>query len=274
MLHEIEMKGITAMDQSKNSFPCYGVIPARYGSTRFPGKPLAMIFGKPMIWHVYIQALNCPHLKNVIVATDDERILSETASLGVPALMTRSDHRSGTDRVLEASRQMDLPTDAVVVNIQGDEPALEPVMISELVGPFKEPNVQVTTLACRISSEDAKNADQVKVVFDARGKALYFSRSLIPYHRENPVSHFYGHIGLYAFRLKVLENFASLRPSPLERVEKLEQLRMLENNIPIKVVVTQHKSVGVDKPEDILTVSKLIKERGQASYMKALGIGD
>lgn len=262
------------MNPIKDSFPCYGIIPARYGSTRFPGKPLAMIFGKPMIWHVYIQASSCPQLTNVIVATDDKRILSETESLEIPTLMTRSDHPSGTDRVLEASRQLDLPTNAVVVNIQGDEPALDPIMISQLVDPFNDPNVQVTTLAHRISTNDAKDTSQVKVVFDIKGQALYFSRSLIPYHPEDQTPHLYGHIGLYAFRLKALESFASLRQSPLERVEKLEQLRMLENNIPIQVVITQHKSVGVDQPEDIHVVSKMIKERCQVSYKEALGLGN
>ena len=260
------------MNQSENNFSCYGIIPARYGSSRFPGKPLAMIFGKPMIWHVYTQALNCPQISNVVVATDDERILSEAEALEIPAYMTRSDHPSGTDRVLEVSRKLAFPANAVVVNIQGDEPALEPAMLTQLIEPFNDPGVQVTTLACKINPQEAQNADQVKVVFNVDHQALYFSRALIPYHREDRTSQIYGHIGLYAFRMKALERFASLKPSTLENIEKLEQLRMLENGIPVKVVVTQYRSLGVDQPDDIRIVSRLIEERHQVSYMKALGI--
>ena len=240
---------------------CYGVIPARYQSSRFPGKPLAEIAGRPMIWHVYEQARQCSALSAVVLATDDDRIRSTAQQYEIPVVMTREDHPSGTDRVLEAADRMNLPADAVVINIQGDEPALEPAMLSELVQPFVEPEVQVATLACRISAREADDPDRVKVVFAADGRALYFSRSPIPYHRDSRQDEFYGHIGLYAFRMKVLKKFVTLDQSPLEVSEKLEQLRLLENNIPIHVVLTEHRSVGVDRPEDIQVVEQIILEK-------------
>jgi len=178
-------------------------------------------------------------------------------------VMTRADHPSGTDRVLEAATQMNLPADAVVINIQGDEPALEPAMLAELVRPFSEPQVQVTTLARRINAREAASPDQVKVVFTQNGMALYFSRSPIPYQRDAQKVQFYGHIGIYAFRIQALKKFVALDQSRLEVTEKLEQLRLLENNIPIHIVLTEHQSMGVDRPEDIETVSKIIKAKGR-----------
>ncbi|MBW2319065.1 MAG: 3-deoxy-manno-octulosonate cytidylyltransferase [Deltaproteobacteria bacterium] len=237
---------------------CYGIIPARYGSTRFPGKALALIRGKPMFWHVFERARQCPELSNVVLATDDERIAGAAKELDVPVLMTRKDHPNGTSRVMEAAEALGIPQDAVVVNIQGDEPVLNPAMLTELVLPFREKKIQVTTLAQEIDHRQARSPDQVKVVFSKSGRALYFSRLPIPYHQVNPNGEFYGHIGLYAFRMQVLSRFVSLRPSPLESAEKLEQLRLLENDIAIEVVMTAHESVGVDQPEDIQTVEKLL----------------
>ena len=240
---------------------CYGIIPARYGSERFPGKPLADILGRPMFWHVFERARQCPELSQIVLATDDERIKSAAKELEVPVLMTRDDHPSGTDRVLEAAGLLRVPKDAVVVNIQGDEPALEPVMLTELVSPFTDPEVGVTTLARKIDLKEAKNPDRVKVVFAKDGRALYFSRSPIPHHRDVQRDEFYGHIGLYAFRMSILEQFVVLNPSRLETIEKLEQLRLLENGIPIHIVVTDHRSIGVDRPEDIKTVSKILMDK-------------
>jgi 3-deoxy-manno-octulosonate cytidylyltransferase (CMP-KDO synthetase) len=240
---------------------CYGIIPARYQSSRFPGKPLAIIADRPMIWHVYEQARQCSALSAVVLATDDVRIRSAAQQYEIPVEMTRADHPSGTDRVLEAAAKMNLPADAVIINIQGDEPALEPAMLSELVQPFVKPEVQVTTLARKINAREAASPDLVKVVFASNGTALYFSRSSIPHHRDPRKGEFYGHIGLYAFRMKALKNFVALDQSPLEVTEKLEQLRLLENNIPIHVVLTEYQSMGVDRPEDIEIVEKIILDK-------------
>jgi 3-deoxy-manno-octulosonate cytidylyltransferase (CMP-KDO synthetase) len=242
--------------------PCYGIIPARYASTRFPGKPLALIKGKPMFWHVYQRASQCPELQKVIVATDDARIFQAATDLGVPVVMTRPDHPSGTDRVLEAARVAKLPADAIVVNIQGDEPLLQPVMLSELIVPFKAPEIQVTTLAHEIDRDRAQISDQVKVVFAAGGDALYFSRAPIPYSRDNINCVYYGHIGIYAYRMNALIRFADLSPSRLEGIEKLEQLRLLENRIPVHVRVTTYRSTSVDWPEDIEKVVHLMDGKG------------
>ena len=244
-----------------NTLPkCYGIIPVRYKSTRFPGKPLADILGKPMFWHVFNRARLCPELTSVMLATDDDRIFSAAEKLDVPVVMTRDDHESGTDRVLEASESIKIPQDAVVVNIQGDEPTLKPAMISELIVPFNNPEVLVTTPIKKITLEEAGNPDIVKVVFTLNGKALYFSRSPIPCPRENRASEFYGHIGLYAFRMNALRKFVALQPGRLERTEKLEQLRLLENEIPVHVLITKYRSIGVDRPDDVEKVSKILKE--------------
>jgi len=240
---------------------CYGIIPARYQSTRFPGKPLAEILGRPMIWHVFERARQCTALSSVVLATDDDRILSAAQKLDIPVVMTRSDHPSGTDRVLEAAEKLKLNNAAVIVNIQGDEPALEPSMLTELIRPFRLPEIQVTTLARKINAREAQNPNLVKVVFDADHRALYFSRSAIPFHRDATNIIYYGHIGIYAFRMPVLKKFVSLNQSCLEVTENLEQLRLLENNVPIHVVETEHQSIGVDRPEDIEIVSKIIGQK-------------
>ncbi len=239
-------------------YNCYGIIPARYGSTRFPGKPLVDISGKPMFFHVYDRAIKCPDLSKTVLATDDERIYSAAKALDVPVVMTRKDHPSGTDRVFEAALILNLPEDAIIVNIQGDEPLLEPAMLTELVGPFVSPDIEVTTLASKIGQGEAGNINQVKVVFSITGKALYFSRSPIPCYRDTQEELFFGHIGLYAFRMNALKKFVSLGPGRLETAEKLEQLRLLENDIPIHVVLTKHKSIGVDCPEDIKTICEIL----------------
>ena len=240
---------------------CHGIIPARFDSKRFPGKPLADILGRPMIWHVYTRARQCTTLSSVVLATDDARIESAAQRLGIPVVMTRSDHPSGTDRVLEAAQKLNLAPDAVVVNIQGDEPALAPAMLTELVRPFSEPEIQVTTMARKISSDQAHNPDLVKVVVDAKGNALYFSRSPIPYYRQADSNRQFGHIGIYAFRMPILQKFVALPQGRLETIEKLEQLRLLENGIPIHVVETNQQIISVDRPEDIETVCRIISEQ-------------
>lgn len=237
---------------------CYGIIPTRYASSRFKGKPLASILGKPMIWHVYTRARQCSELEQVVLATDDDRIFTAAQELDIPVLMTSTDHSCGTERVLEAARILKVPADGVILNIQGDEPALEPEMLRELLGPFTDPTVQVTTLAHEITAEQAQDADLVKVVLAHDNKALYFSRCPIPYPRDGKDGPYFGHIGLYGFRMKTLEEFVSLAKGALEQREKLEQLRLLENGFAIQVVQTTHKGYGVDRPEDIAIVEKII----------------
>jgi len=213
-----------------------------------------------MFWHVFKRASQCPQLAKTILATDDNRIISAAKDLNVPVIKTRDDHLSGTDRVLEAAELISVPEDAVVINIQGDEPTLESDMLTELIRPFKSSNVQVTTLARKIDTKEAKNPDLVKVVFSKSSRALYFSRASIPYYHSEQRGEFYGHIGLYAFRMNILRQFVEFGPSDLEITEKLEQLRLLENNIPVHVVITQYQSVGVDRPEDLEIVSRILNK--------------
>ncbi|WP_243545542.1 3-deoxy-manno-octulosonate cytidylyltransferase [Pseudodesulfovibrio tunisiensis] len=246
-----------------NTFPeCHGIIPARYESSRFPGKPLANLLGKPMFWHVHSRASQCPLLKSVTLATDDQRIHDAAVELGVPVVMTSSDHTSGTDRVLEAARKLKLDNDAVVVNIQGDEPCLEPTMLEDLLSPFESPKVKVATLASAIGPEEAMSPDRVKVVRAQNGRALYFSRAPIPFDRDGKMHSYLLHIGLYAFRMEALVRFGHLDPSPLEQREKLEQLRLLEDGIDIYVTETNHACHGVDRPADLESV-KTILEKNQ-----------
>ncbi len=214
-----------------------------------------------MFWHVYTQALKCPQLKRIVLATDDERIFDAAEKLGVPAVITCKSHISGTDRVLEAALGLGIPENSVVVNIQGDEPALEPAMLSQLTAPFISSDVMVSTLAQKIELHEAINPDRVKVVFALDGAALYFSRSRIPCYRSGTPEKYFGHIGLYAFRMNVLKKFVQLGPGRLEKIEKLEQLRLLENGIPIHVVVTEHKSIGVDRPEDLAAVARILSRK-------------
>ena len=248
-----------------NTMPeCHAIIPARFASTRFPGKPLAEILGKPMFFHVYQRARQCPYLASVTLATDDARIIDAANELNVPVVLTSSEHQSGTDRVYEAACILKCPKDSVIVNIQGDEPALEPEILSCLVSPFTDPNVQVSTLARPLLAHEALTPDRVKLVMANNGDALYFSRASIPYIRNNedaasfPENLFWMHLGLYAFRFNTLKKFTSLPVSALEQLEQLEQLRLLENKIPIRVVKVNCLSFGVDSPEDLEKVSKVM----------------
>jgi 3-deoxy-manno-octulosonate cytidylyltransferase (CMP-KDO synthetase) len=249
-----------------------GIIPARYDSSRFPGKPLAPILGKPMFWHVYRRASRCRSLARVVLATDDERIAEAARSLHVPVRMTRREHPSGTDRVLEAALGLRPAAGAVIVNIQGDEPALAPEMIDELLAPFGDPRVAVATLARAVPAQEADHPDRVKVVFSASGRALYFSRARLPFcRRPEEGGTVFVHVGLYAFRLEALRRFVALAPSRLEQAEGLEQLRLLENDIPVHVSVTAHDSFGVDRPEDIERAAALIRRQRRAEAAGAEG---
>ncbi len=241
------------------SVPCYAIIPARYASSRLPGKPLVDIGGHPMFWHVYERVRQCRSLKRVVLATDDPRIQEAARYWEVPCVMTRADHASGTDRSFEAAKLLGAESDAVIVNIQGDEPLLEPAMIDQLVAPFEDAATEVSTLATRIEAERAADPNQVKVVTSVNGNALYFSRSPIPFDRDGDSADcFLGHIGMYAFRMAALARFVSLPQSSLEKREKLEQLRFLENDISIRVVITEYRSRGVDTPEDLEAVRAIL----------------
>jgi len=235
-----------------------GVIPARYGAQRFPGKPLALIAGQPLIQRVYEQARKARCLDAVIVATDDERIAAVVRQFGGEVAMTPSDCPSGTDRAAVVARTHDCE---LIVNIQGDEPLMRPEMIDQLVnGLLSDPQCEMATLARPIDSGAVlANPNVVKVVFSTNGNALYFSRHPIPFVRDaaTNVTH-YKHLGIYAYRREFLLRFVALPPSSLEKAEKLEQLRALENGFSIKVLVTPHDSMGVDTPEDVPRVEAIL----------------
>ena len=240
-----------------------GVIPARYQSTRLEGKPLVDIHGKPMIQHVYEQARKAPSLLEVRVATDDERIRKAVEAFGGVAVMTSPGHASGTDRVAEAVAGADVD---IVVNIQGDEPLIEPHIIEDCLAPMKrDPAIQMATAMIRIEDEaEFSNPGVVKVVRGLNGNALYFSRSPLPYPRNRAAGfEVYEHLGLYAYTKACLLRFSKLAPTPLERVEGLEQLRALENGIAIHVVEThcEGEMVSVDTPQDLENVRRIFAAR-------------
>lgn len=242
-----------------------GIIPARYQSTRFPGKPLVDIAGKPMIRHVYERCRRAGCLDAVYVATDDPRIEAAVRQFGGLSIMTRGDHASGTDRLEEAGRILGLNDEDVVVNIQGDEPLVHPEMIECLVRALAEDaSCPMATLAY-LSGDEAQYEDPnvVKVVVDRSGRALYFSRSPLPFRRDpaaDPLV-FLKHLGFYAYRCGFLKVYARLEPGTLEQMEKLEQLRALEHGYPIRVELTPHETLGVDTPRDIPEATrKLIQE--------------
>ena len=239
----------------------WGIIPVRYASKRFPGKPLTPILGKPMFYRVYEQACQCTELDRIVLATDSNRIAAEADKFGIPWEMTRSDHPSGTDRVLEAAQKVGVAENAVIVNIQGDEPALHPEMLSQLIQPFSDPGVRVTTLVRQESRPAIPNPDQVWVTTDRSGNALYFSRSIIPMDFAGTGAPGYRHIGLYAYRFSALRDFVEAGPGQLEQIEKLEQLRLLANGVPIRTVPTRHRSHGVDRPADVKAVERLLRQR-------------
>lgn len=233
-----------------------GIIPARYGSTRFPGKPLAMIGGKTMIRRTCEQALQSS-LDAVVVATDDARIYDEVVGFGGRALMTRADHRSGTDRCREALELLGDDFNAVV-NIQGDEPFIDPRQIDQVADLIRQPEVNLATLARKITNPDlVDNPNTVKVVFGNDGNALYFSRYPIPYLRNGAEVDHYQHIGIYAYKSQALRAIADMPAGKLEQAESLEQLRWLENGLKIKVAVTDIASTySIDTPDDLTHLPK------------------
>lgn len=248
------------------------IIPARYGSTRFPGKSLAIIEGKPMIQWVYERTQRSKLVGRVIVATDDDRIFTAVRSFGGEAVMTSKDHATGTDRIAEVARQLRCD---LVVNVQGDEPLIRPEMIDQAIAPLAaDPSIPMGTLCKTISDRgEAADPNVVKVVFDEKGFALYFSRAPIPWDRDQWAGRDalrdlplagprYKHIGLYVYRRDFLLQYAGMPQSALENIEKLEQLRALERGHRIKVTVTEHESFGVDIPGDLGKILNRLKEGG------------
>ena len=238
-----------------------GIIPARYGSTRFPGKPLAIINGKTMIQRVYEQVMKASTIDLVIVATDDQRIIDEVAGFGGHAAITSIHHKSGTDRCAEVLDNLKDEID-IVINIQGDEPFIDPKQIDLLAGLFKNPKVDIASLSSTIATEkELNNPNVVKLVTGKDGRALYFSRLPIPYVRgkqagNNLENHNYlKHIGIYGYRSKTLREIVKLDQGELEKAESLEQLRWLENGFSIYVSHTNSESISIDTPEDL---SKII----------------
>ena len=238
------------------------IIPARYGSTRFPGKPLALIAGQPMIQRVYARATQVQQFTGVWVATDDQRIVDCVQGFGGQVLLTRGDHPSGTDRLAEAAQQLGLARQDVIINIQGDQPTFLAPVIEELIQALlAEPEAPMATLAFRLDDlQAAHNPNVVKVVFDQRHRALYFSRTPIPFWREtDQTPYYYKHIGIYGYNYGFLREFVHLPPGVWEQAEKLEQLRALEHGYAIRVVETQHETLEVDVPEDIARVERYLE---------------
>lgn len=235
-----------------------GIIPARYASRRFEGKPLAILGGKPLIQHVYERARACALLEDVVVATDDDRIRRSVEAFGGRAVMTSPTHLSGTDRVAEAAATV---TAGIVVNIQGDEPFVNSKILEQVVRPLLDSSAAPMATLCKRIDEPAglQDPNVVKVVLDTSGHALYFSRSAIPYPGRRPAQDNWEHIGIYAYRREFLVAFSRMRPTELEAIEGLEQLRALEHGHRIRVVPTQdHVGVSVDTPEDLAHARRLL----------------
>jgi len=252
------------MSTNKNAITAIGVIPARYASSRFPGKPLAKILGKPMIEWVYERASRAKYLNRVIVATDDRRICDAVENFGGQVVMTSPKAANGTERVAEVARELDA---SLIVNIQGDEPAIDPETIDQLVTLMKDnSDAPMGTLVKRIKNvADLGNPNIPKVVIDHDFYALYFSRSVIPFFRDEPLQEqwieradYYQHLGLYIYRREFLLKFVTLPILKCERIEQLEQLRVLENGYKIKVALTEANSIGVDIPADIEKVTSYL----------------
>jgi 3-deoxy-manno-octulosonate cytidylyltransferase (CMP-KDO synthetase) len=237
-----------------------GVIPARYSSSRFPGKALVFIAGKTMLQHVWERTCQARYLTDVVIATDDERIRSAAQEFRARVVMTRTDHVSGTDRVAEAASASEAQ---IVVNVQGDEPMIDPAAIDAAILGLLDDDmgtVPMGTIKKRIERpSDIQDPNVVKVVTDAQGNALYFSRSPIPYARDGEQPAYFKHIGLYVYRRDFLLSYPDLPVGPLERAERLEQLRALENGFKIRVVETEYESLGVDTPEDWKQVAELFE---------------
>jgi 3-deoxy-manno-octulosonate cytidylyltransferase (CMP-KDO synthetase) len=246
-----------------------GIIPARYQSSRFPGKALADLCGKPMLQHVVERTGRARRLDEVLVATDDRRILEAVQGFGGKACMTSPDHPSGTDRIAEVAR--DLACD-LVVNIQGDEPLIDPAIIDQAVEPLvRDAAIPMGTLSRPMDAEEAADRSKVKVVVDLQGFALYFSRAPIPCVRDGAAAGepYSLHIGLYVYRRETLLMLAGLSPTPLEQQERLEQLRALEHGVRIRVVPTAHRSFGVDTPADLERVRWIMEHNAECGMRNA-----
>jgi 3-deoxy-manno-octulosonate cytidylyltransferase (CMP-KDO synthetase) len=242
-----------------------GVIPARYASTRFPAKMLADIAGKPMIQRVFEQVKKAKNLSKVVVATDHEAIAEKVKSFGGEVMMTNPEHQSGTDRCSEVLSKQTMPF-THVINIQGDEPFIDPEQIDILADALQKDNTEIATLAIALNDlQRVLDTNVVKVVINALGNALYFSRHPIPFVRSVPQSEwlqkqtYYQHVGLYGYRADILQKITQLKPSSLEKAESLEQLRWLENGYQIRVGITTHESFGIDVPEDVERVLSRLK---------------
>ena len=233
------------------------IIPARYLSSRFPGKALAPLKNRPLLQHVFDKAKSCRLASDVVIATDSAEILEAARSWGAKAVMTSKEHPSGTDRVAEAAREIKAE---IIVNLQGDEPVIRPEMIDDVIMLMADASADIGTLVRRIESvEEFRDPNVVKAVFDQSGRALYFSRSPIPFPRDGGEGFLpcaYKHIGMYAYRRESLFRLSGQKPTRLEQVEKLEQLRALENGMIIKVKESEFDSIGVDTPEDLKKVEK------------------
>ena len=234
------------------------IIPARYSSTRLPGKPLAKIAGKPMIQHVYERASLAKRPDQVIVATDHSLVYQTVIDFGGQAILTSPDHPTGTDRLAEVAERF--PLVDLIINVQGDEPLIPPEIIDQLAEAFSSnPDLQMATLMTQMEPAEYNDPSAVKVVTDLEGYALYFSRSLLPYPRNSAEVPVYKHIGIYAYRRDFLLTYAKLEPTPLEKTESLEQHRALEHGYRIKGLKTDFKSIGVDTAEDLEKVNRLLQ---------------
>lgn len=238
-----------------------GVIPSRYASTRLEGKPLKDICGHTMIEWVY-KRTKLSNLDEVVVATDDERIYKEVERFGGKAILTSKEHENGTSRIAEVCTKYE--DYDVIVNVQGDEPLIEPEMINSIINSFKEDDtISMSTLKYKIDTmEEIENPNYVKVITDKKGYALYFSRSVIPYPRKLEIQNYYKHVGIYGYKRDFVVEYAKMEPTPLELSESLEQLRALENGYRIKVMETPYKIIGVDTQEELEKVREYIKENG------------
>jgi len=232
-----------------------GIIPARYASTRFPGKPLALIYNKPMIQHVYERSKEAD-LDALFVATDDERIKKTVEGFGGKVVMTHPHHASGTDRCAEVAKLLQLKDTDIIINIQGDEPFIRKEEINLLINLFDNQKISIATLVKPITiEEELNNPNKVKVVFSKSNKALYFSRSPIPHSSHLSFLTFFKHLGIYAYRNDILQQITQLPVSTLEKTEKLEQLRWMENDFNIHVSVCHHESIAIDTPEDLKLIT-------------------
>lgn len=240
------------------------IIPSRYGSSRFPGKPLALIHGKPMIQRVYENVQKVNSLSAVYVATDDQRICDCVTSFGGKALMTSDKHTCGTDRLAECAKILNLDSTDVVLNIQGDEPLIRTEMIVDLIRCFDDPDVYMGTLKKEITDEnELNNPNVVKVITNVEGDAIYFSRYCLPYERDSQKAKHFKHIGAYGYTVEFLLKYSAMPRTSLEIAESLEQLRVLENGFKIRVNETKYQTIGVDTPEQIVQVEELLGEENE-----------